>query len=99
MAHTDSEKEEEENYFADMNRYTGMAHAVAKMLYMRPNDILDDWCAPELIIAYGQYANEIADKNYREWKALSHETRVKVPRPERFFVQFIGIKDLWQTNE
>lgn len=67
-----------------------MAHYVARVLHQRPNDILDTWGVPELIVAFGQYANEDADKNYQEWKSLSNETRQKVERPQPFAVRFYG---------
>lgn len=67
-----------------------MAHYVARVLHQRPNDILDKWGVPELIVAFGQYANEEADKNYQEWKSLSNEARQKVERPQPFVVRFYG---------
>lgn len=74
-----------------MNIYTHMAHFVGKLLHIRPNDILDEWCTPELIVAYGEYANEIADKNFREWKATKPKG---VESPARFIVQFVGVDEL-----
>jgi len=65
-----------------------MAHYVAKVLHQRPNDILDGWGVPELIVAYGQYANEAAEKNYQEWKNLPTDSRAKVERPQRYAVRF-----------
>lgn len=65
-----------------------MAHYVAKVLHQRPNDILDKWGVPELIVAYGQYANEEAARNYQEWKALDTETRAKVDKPRPYVVRF-----------
>ena len=41
-----------------------MAHYVGKTLNIRPNEILDTWGVPELIVAFGQYANEVAAQNY-----------------------------------
>ena len=69
-----------------------MAHFVGKQLSIRPNEILDTWCVPELIVAYGEYANEIADKNYQEWKAY-HEKK-SPPSPPRYIVRFIGVREM-----
>lgn len=67
-----------------------MAHAVGKILHIRPNEILDEWCVPELIVAYGEYTNEMADKNYREWKAYGK----KGEAPARYVVRFLGVDEL-----
>lgn len=66
-----------------------MAHYVAKKLHMRPNDILDTWGVPELIVAYGQYANEETARNFEEWKNLDQKTRGKVSKPPEYAVKFI----------
>ena len=71
-----------------------MAHFVAKHLHMRPNDILDTWGVPELIVAYGQYANEIADENYQAWKDAHRPKGTERPEPRRYVVRFIGPKEL-----
>lgn len=70
--------------------YTAMAHFVAKTLHMRPNDILDTWGVPELIVAYGEYMNEIAAKNYAEWEAYGKNGQT----PEKIFVHFFSAEDL-----
>lgn len=67
-----------------------MAHYVAKVLHQRPNDILDKWGVPELIVAFGHYANEEAEKGYQEWKSLPTETRVKVEKPSEYVVRFLN---------
>lgn len=51
------------------------------------------WSAPELVVAYGQYVNEIAQRNYEDWKALDAETRGKVERPKQYNVRFYGVVD------
>lgn len=61
---------------------------------MRPSEILDSWSVAELIVAYGEYANEIADRNYKEWQHLDIKSRSKYDRPPKFFVQFIDLRDL-----
>lgn len=65
-----------------------MAHFVAHELHLRPNDILDTWGVPELIVAFGQYANEQSNRNYEEWKSLDSETRAKVGKPSKYVVYF-----------
>ena len=65
-----------------------MAHYVAKVLHQRPNDILDTWGVPELIVAFGEYANEEAEKSYQEWKNLPTESRTKVEKPSQYVVRF-----------
>lgn len=65
-----------------------MAHFVAKELRQRPNEILDNWGVAELIVAFGQYANEKSSQNYEEWKQLDSETRAKVKQPSKYTVYF-----------
>lgn len=55
---------------------------------MRPNDILDYWGVPELLVAFGEYANEDAEKNYQDWKGLDAKTRSQVPMPSKYVVYF-----------
>ena len=65
-----------------------MAHYVAKVLHIRPNEILDTWGVPELIVAFGQYANEHSNQNYEEWKHLDSENRAKIAQPSKYIVYF-----------
>lgn len=65
-----------------------MAHFVAKELHIRPNEIMDNWGVPELIVAYGYYANDISIKNYNEWSSLDAKTRAKQERPDKYIVKF-----------
>ena len=71
-----------------------MAHFVAEKLHIRPNDILDGWGVPELIVAYGHYANQISEKNYLEWSTLDAKTRSKYERPQRYAVKFYSPEKL-----
>lgn len=71
--------------------YGHMAHFVGEKLHIRPSEILDEWCAPELIVAYGIYANEMSQKHYMEWKALDAKTKASMPTPEEFVVRFIEV--------
>ena len=81
------------SYLAKFNVYTSMAHYVAKVLHQRPNDVLDKWGVAELIVAFGEYANEESEKNYQDWKNLSTEARTKIEKPNRYTVRFVN------TNE
>lgn len=72
-----------------------MAHYVAKVLHQRPNDILDTWGVPELIVAFGQYANEQTRQNYEDWKHLDPKSRANTPKPNEYAVYF----DTIQTEE
>ena len=67
-----------------------MAHYVGKVLHIRPNEILDTWGVPELIVAYGQYANEVSQENYEEWTHMDAASRGG-ERPEKYIVKFYGI--------
>ncbi|EOH95864.1 hypothetical protein UAY_03290 [Enterococcus moraviensis ATCC BAA-383] len=77
-----------------MNIYTYMAHYVAKVLKQRPNIILDEWGVAELLVAYGQYANEESYSNFLEWKSLGNETKRKVKKPKEYAVLFYTNDDL-----
>lgn len=68
-----------------------MAHFVAKKLKIRPNEILDGWGCAELLVAYGHYANEIAEHNKMVWKSLPRETQMKEKRPDDYYVEFIDV--------
>lgn len=75
-----------------------MAHFVAKELHIRPNDILDNWGVPELIVAYGHYANEKTREVYEEWKNYDASTRAQLSAkngtPSEYAVRFYGVKQL-----
>lgn len=71
-----------------MDIYVHMAHYVAHELHLRPNDVLDTWGVPELVVAFGYYANEQSNKNYEEWKHLDAENRSKVQQPSKYIVYF-----------
>lgn len=87
-------KEASKKYFADFNLYTYMAHFVAKILHLRPSEILDTWGVPELLVAYGQYANEMADEQYESWKAIHLPSSEPKKPPRRYVVRFIGVREL-----
>lgn len=68
--------------------YRHMAYYVAEKLHLRPQSILSEWSVPELLVAYGNYANEESKRNLEEWKALPSETRNKQSRPKEYVVKF-----------
>lgn len=84
----ESKSKSADDYFADLEIYNHMAHYVAKVLNQRPSDILDHWGVAELIVAFGQYANEKSSQNYEEWKQLDKETRAKTMQPSKYIVYF-----------
>lgn len=77
-----------------------MTYFVAEILHMRPNDILDHWGVPELVVTFGYYANEKAMQQYTEWKNLDTDSRAKTPKPNQYIVYFHGSDgEEWQKNE
>lgn len=70
-----------------------MTYYVAKVLHMRPLEILENWSYPELIVAYGQYSNEVTEQNYEEWKSLDTESRNKTKKPKQYNVRFYDIEN------
>lgn len=81
-------KQKTDEFFAELNIYSMMAHYVGKVLHIRPNEILDTWGVPELIVAYGEYANEVSEQNYEEWRHLDAKARGE--KPEKYIVKFFG---------
>lgn len=82
-----------------MNPYSFMAHYVAKVLKIRPNDILYHWGVSELIVAYGIYANEQQQKNFNEIKEHNKVSNKKIPQIEEYAVRFRTREDLLQEQE
>lgn len=71
-----------------------MTHYVAKVLHLSPASILDTWSVPQLLVTYGQYANEESYKNYKEWESLDIKQRGKIKKPEKYAVKFLGFDEL-----
>lgn len=94
LAEGDEPTEDADDYFARLNLYSQMAHFVGKVLHIRPNEILDTWGVPELIVAYGEYANEISKQNYEQWKAMDAEQRGRVGVVDEYAVEFYGLDKL-----
>lgn len=68
-----------------------MAHFVGKVLHIRPNEILDNWGVPELIVAYGYYVDEMSKSNYEQWKQMDAKDRGKPP--EEYAVEFYDLEE------
>lgn len=71
--------------------FGSMAHYLAEKLNIRPTEILDTWSVPELLVTYGQYANEETQRNLNEWKELEPKQRMKHTRPKEYMVYFMGV--------
>lgn len=65
-----------------------MAHYVAHELHIRPGEILDTWGVAELVVAFGQYANQKSTQDYEDWKHLDSEQRAKIMQPSKYIVYF-----------
>ena len=76
-----------------------MANYVGKVLHLRPAEILDTWGVPELIVTYGNYANEQAHRSFEDWKQLGSKEKMKYPRPPEYAVKFLGtLEDIQNGN-
>lgn len=82
-------RKEAENYFASFDLYTYMAHYVGRVLKVRPNEIMDTWGVAELIVAFGQYANEDSYRNYSEWESVHGSRKKTQKKPEKYVVVFM----------
>lgn len=76
-----------------------MAHYVAKILHLRPSDILDSWGVCELIVAYGIYANEESVKYFNEVKAMNKNAEHKEKLPKMYEVMFYTPDDVKKMQE
>lgn len=83
MAKKDADEPKQDDEQANLNLYSYMAHFVGEKLKIRPNEILDGWTVPELIVAYGYYVNEIAQKNFSIW-----ESTKQGEMPKKYYVRF-----------
>lgn len=84
-------KKTADDYDANFDMCGSMAHYVADRLNLRPAEILDTWSVPELLVTYGQYANQETKKALDEWKSLDTKQRQKYPRPREYAVYFMGV--------
>lgn len=75
-----------------------MAHYVGKLLHIRPSEILDNWGVPELLVAYGQYANEAANEAYQGW-VIRNTKNHKDEKPPKYIVQFISVEEMEALEE
>lgn len=76
-----------------------MAHYVAKVLKIRPNEILYHWGVSELIVAYGIYANEQQQKNFNEIKEHNKVSNKKIPMIDEYAVRFYTRDDVLASLE
>lgn len=76
--------------------YVYMAHYVGEKLNIRPSEILDTWGVAELLVAFGQFANEVADQNYQQWKSM--DSKYRGEKPKQRAVWFMGLSDLEEDN-
>lgn len=91
-------KSKPKTYDPNFNNYTFMAHYVAKILKIRPSDILDHWGVSELIVAYGYYRNEEQLKAYNEVESYNSNNKKKIPRIEKYAVRFYTKQELEEEN-
>lgn len=91
---SDRSTNQPKTYDADLNIYSFMAHYVAKILKLRPNDILDCWGVSELLVAYGIYRNEAQQKAYAEVESYNKTAKKKIPRVNRYAVKFYSKTEL-----
>lgn len=76
-----------------------MAHYVAKILKLRPNDILNRWGVSELIVAYGYYRNEVQQKAFAEVESYNSTAKKKIPRISKYAVRFYSREELEANND
>lgn len=76
-----------------------MAHYVGKILKIRPNEILDHWGVPELVVAFGYYANLQSDKTWNEINEANKNSKKKIPQIDRYAVHFMQKTDLAKESE
>ena len=78
-----------------------MAYRVAKILKIRPNEILDNWGVAELVVTYGQFANEEALEVNESWQQqFGAKSKIKVPKePQPYRVKFYAPEDLGGDDE
>lgn len=86
--------EEKAEYFAKFNIYTSMAHFVGKTLHIRPSEIMETWGVSELIVAYGQYMNEISYQNNIDWHSIYDEVKIRPQCPREYSVRFISVDEM-----
>ena len=88
------DRKKKESFLARLNIYSFMAHYVAKVLKLRPNDILDHWGVSELIVAYGMYANEQQHEAHMKIKDYNKTAKKKMEQVNEYAVMFYSKQDL-----
>lgn len=87
------------SYLANLNLYSTMAHYVAKILKIRPNEIMDHWGVSELVVAFGYYANQQSEKTYQEIQEANKHSQKKIPQIDRYAVRFYTKQELEEESE
>ena len=82
-----------------MDIHSHMAYYVAKKLGIDPNIILDEWGVPQLIVTYGNYANEESYCVFHEWKSQPPSSRGSQKPPKEYAVKFYGMEFFIEENE
>lgn len=54
-----------------------MVYYLAKKLHIRPNEILDEWCMAETLVAWGIYINMDVKEAYEHYKNRPAKERGK----------------------
>lgn len=85
-------KDAEDEFAAQLNLYVSMAHFIGKTLHIRPYEILSTWSTPELVVAFGYYADEISLENYEQYKSFDAKERAKMGDVKKYKVKFIGVE-------
>lgn len=76
-----------------------MAYYVAKKIGIDPNIILDEWGVPQLIVTYGNYANEESYRIFHEWKNTPPSSRGTQQPPKEYQVKFYGMEYFTEDEE
>ena len=62
--------------------------------------ILNEWGCAELIVTFGQLANEESFQEYQAYQNASSEARAKVKKPPKeYIMKFMTIDDILDVNK
>ena len=95
----DNKKKREalKTYDPNFNDYTFMAHYVAEIIKVRPNDILNHWGVSELLVTYGYFRNQKQLEAYRNVESFNANNKKKIPRVDRYAVYFYTKDEMTST--
>jgi len=74
--------------FPELDIYHSMSYFVSEKLGLRPNDVIDNWYVPELIVTFGMMANKESYTSYKQWEGLSEEQKRETKKPNKHVVIF-----------